>query len=125
MDFSRLAFLTSIKDSDLLSRLDVTEVQFRSVVDVLTERNAMHFRFQERVAAASEASLARVDSDALSRVVGRVVVLQLKEMTDALYRGVEDALESNQVCLCAVQDAMRTVFPRERVPRVIQDEERA
>jgi len=123
LDFTKLGFLVSIKDSDLLSRLDFAEVQFRMATAALAERSAIHLRLQERLAA-SGAEYGPINSDSISAIVGRDVVLQLKGTTDALYQYVDAALDSNRTCLDAVQQVMREEFPRERVPRVIEDEKK-
>lgn len=120
LDFRGLAFLIQVKDSDLMSRLDLAEAQFKTAVVVLAERNATHLRMQERLAA-SGVRTGEINSEALSPIVGRDVVLQLKQMTDGLYESTERALAINRACVDAIQQFMLTASPGERVPRVIDE----
>jgi len=121
LDLSKLIFLIKMHESgDLLSHLDLAEARFQTVLSVLQERRALHESMQQRLdvlPATAEADFLQT----VTRAVGRRIVVALKGTTDALYLAVGDALEENRFCTKSIQDLIRRVFPKERVPKVFED----
>ncbi len=113
LDLTKLVFLIKLhKSGSLISQLDLAEARFSFVERLLEERRNLHYRVQDRLAATGEAwGDGATLEEAVTAVVGRPSVLQLKQMTDALYESVAPALATNRECVTAIQEFIKEQFP--------------
>jgi hypothetical protein len=120
LDLSKLVFLIKLHESGpLLSHLDLAEARFQTVLSLLDERRKLHESMQQRL----DPLPATVETDlleAVTRAVGRRIVISLQRATDDLYSAVADAIEENRFCTEGIQGFIRSTFPKERVPQVTE-----
>ena len=116
LDVQALGFLLSKGDPDLLNRLVITEAKYKTFLTVLERRNATHIRFQERleVSANSTGASSASFSD-LARIAGPRASSELRESTNSLFELVEDAIDSNRKACDGLSDAVKTLYPKEKM----------
>ena len=120
LDFKKLVFLLKFKETgSLISELHLAEARCQTAVELVQERNGVHSRFQARLEVAPEGS-GEINSDSISLLVGRSTVQQLRALTDGLYLAVADGISTNRTAASGIQEFMKTAFPNERVPRLIE-----
>lgn len=113
-DLPSLAFLLSSKEAQLLNTLGVAESQYRTVVALVQQRNALHLAFQARLEA-NRALTGAADGTVgdIRAVAGSMLSKQLEELTDALYTNTEHAIGFNRDCYVAAVASYRQLFPRQ------------
>ena len=111
-DLPSLAFLLSSKEAQLLNTLGVAESQYRTVVALVQQRNALHLTFQARLEAVRAVTGADEGTlDDIRAVAGSMLSRQLEELTDGLYRSTEHAIGFNRDCYVAAVAGYRQLFP--------------
>lgn len=111
-DLPSLAFLLSSKEAQLLNTLGVAESQYRTVVALVQQRNALHLTFQARLEAVRAVTGAVEGTlDDIRAVAGSMLSRQLEELTDALYSNTEHAIGFNRDCCVSAVASYKQLFP--------------
>ena len=86
MNISELGFAFESSDPDLLNRLVVGEARYQTVRKTVAIRNDIHLEIQRRAAVLQAKGIDDAeDEKTLSRMLGKDLVSQLKDMTAELF----------------------------------------
>ncbi len=97
----------------MLNTIGVAEAQYRTVVALVEQRNALHLAFQSRFEAvrlATGASGGTVDD--IRAIAGPVLSRQLEMLTDELYASTEHAIGFNRDSYIEAVASFRRLFPK-------------
>lgn len=112
-DLSSLSFLLGSKEAQVLNTLGVAEAQYRTVVALIEQRNALHLTFQSRLEAVRAVTGAAEGTlDDIRAIAGSMLSRQLEELTGELYRATEHAIGFNRDCYVAAVSSVKRLFPR-------------
>ena len=76
-------------------------------------RNAVHLSFQAKLEAAQQATHdSEGTPDDLRRIAGNVISSRLEQLTDALFRDVDDAILFNRDVCVSVKESLKRLFPK-------------
>lgn len=112
LDLLALSFLLSNKEAQLLNGLSVAEAGYRTVLELVEQRNELHQKFQSRieelsvVTGAVEATAAQLRSAA-----GPMLARSLEALTDDLYRTTEMAIGSNRKSYEESVEVYKRLYP--------------
>jgi len=118
IDLSALTFLLELPDKNVLPRIELADLRFRTVLGLLDERNRVYLEFQRRVEVSQVGETTnRIAIDDLRRIIGPVLSAQLEQLTDHLLDTSEAALESNRAAAELTDSAFRSAFPKDKLFR--------
>lgn len=104
LDFNSFQFFFEDDGAELLSKLLVAEQRFISCLGTLEQRNQRHEQAQIEIAKTNGLAAPR---HAI-----------LKDLTDALYAGVDDSIETHEKQIVALTQYLRQRFPKGKVQNV-------
>ena len=119
IDFSALAYLLETKHSNLLGHLAIAVAKYRSAIDALNLRSALHKNdVQTRLEAASTIGNEPVTLAEIRQALGERLFITLEQATDQAIGAAPRALEHVTDISAQLTNAGRSLFPPGRVIRI-------
>ncbi len=122
IDIEDLGFLLE-RDGYVLNRLANADLRFRSLLGWMAVRNEVHQRFQEQVQIFQRTANPPPDKEGFDDVrtfIGRMMELQLRDLTNSIFEIAELALSGNRKAESLLRDVAARDYPDDKLFKIVE-----